>query len=293
MSQLGYTWYPQDWWTSQTFRRLKRYPLVRYAIRELFDLMYKEGKPVDMCREYLEDDFGINLSDKEYEKLMEYITIDEAGKWWISSIKKRLSKAEAARENGKKGGRPSSKNNKKSETQKPKKETENKNPQNPPLEIEREIEREIESKNEKESEENIIPARHFLSLNFFLIDDLEKELIRSVSWKESVGMQHSISLDEVDRWIKEFSLHLKASGEVKKSLKDAKKHFASWIRIRIEDEVKKAPKLSSQSASDNSWRTEKRIHPSFPGDWRWSDLAGRWMNRENMNKTDQKKWGVA
>ena len=78
---LGYTWYPQDWWTSETFKRLKRYPLVRYAIRELFDLMYKEGKPIEMNRDYLIDDFNIELSDEEYQKLLDFIVITEDGKW--------------------------------------------------------------------------------------------------------------------------------------------------------------------------------------------------------------------
>ena len=133
MGKLGYTWYPQDWWTSKTFKRLKRFPMVRYAIRELFDLMYKEGEPVEMNREYLADDFNIELSDKEYQKLMEFITVNEDGKWWIDSIKKRLTKAESARENGKKGGRPK-------KTQKPTEKTQEENPKNPPLEIEREIE---------------------------------------------------------------------------------------------------------------------------------------------------------
>lgn len=107
MSQLGYTWYPQDWWTSETFKRLKRFPMVRYTLRELFDLMYKEGQPVEMNRDFILDDFNIDLSEDEYYKLMEYIEVQPDGKWWISSIKKRISKAEAARENGKKGGRPS------------------------------------------------------------------------------------------------------------------------------------------------------------------------------------------
>lgn len=128
---LGYTWYPQDWWTSETFKRLKRYPLVRYAIRELFDLMYKEGKPIEMNRDYLIDDFNIELSDEEYQKLLDFIVITEDGKWWINSIRKRLTKAESARENGKNGGRPKGskkdKNNEEEKTQKPSEKTQEEN----------------------------------------------------------------------------------------------------------------------------------------------------------------------
>ncbi|MEC4051133.1 hypothetical protein OX284_016985 [Flavobacterium sp. SUN046] len=145
---LGYTWYPQDWWTSETFKRLKKYPLVRYTIRELFDLMYKEGKPIEMNRDYLIDDFNIELSDEEYQKLLDFIVVTEDGKWWINSIRKRLTKAESARENGKNGGRPKgSKNEKNSveeKTQKPSEKTQKENPENPPLEIESKIESKIE-----------------------------------------------------------------------------------------------------------------------------------------------------
>lgn len=106
MSKLGYTWYPQNWRASSTFRRLKRFPLVRYALRELFDLMYEEGAPIEMNRDFLEDDFDIGLTDSDYEKMMEYIKVDEEGKWWSDTVSIRINKAEAARKNGAKGGRP-------------------------------------------------------------------------------------------------------------------------------------------------------------------------------------------
>lgn len=155
MAQLGYTWYPKDWFTSTTRKRLKRFPMVRYAMRELFDLMYMEGSPIEMNKEYLFDDLDIDLNDKEYEKLLEYITIDDDGKWWIDSIKKRISKAEASRENGKKGGRPKGvknfKNTDEEKTQKPKIKTQEENPKNPPLERERESKIEKETKKEIET----------------------------------------------------------------------------------------------------------------------------------------------
>lgn len=179
MSQLGYTWYPQDWWTSETFKRLKRFPLVRYALRELFDLMYKEGRPVEMNREYLIDDFNIELSDEEYNKLLEFIVIEDDGKWWTQSIRKRLSKAEAARENGKNGGRPPKKieslnieiKDEKIEekpdeekTQKPSEKTQAQNPQNPPLEKK-------EKRKEKETNINI----DFPSLLSFINTKTERQ----------------------------------------------------------------------------------------------------------------------
>lgn len=137
MSKLGYMWFSQDWLTSNTFKRLKRFPMVRYAIRELIDLMYSEGKPVEMNREFLSDDYNIDLSDEDFEKLLEFVKVDENGKWWIDSIKRRLSKAQTARENGKNGGRPrkdanSDKKDEENKTQKPTEETHSENPPNPP-----------------------------------------------------------------------------------------------------------------------------------------------------------------
>lgn len=140
MSKLGYTWFPQDWWTSDTFKRLKRFPMVRYTIRELIDLMYSEGKPIKMNREYLSDDLNISLSDEEFSKLMEYIIVDENGLWWFDSVKKRISRADASRQNGKKGGAPrGNKNAKKEEqkeetktTQEPSETTQENNLENPP-----------------------------------------------------------------------------------------------------------------------------------------------------------------
>jgi uncharacterized phage protein (TIGR02220 family) len=164
MSQLGYTWYPQDWWTSETFKRLKRFPIVRYTLRELFDLMYKEGKPVKMTRDFLLDDFNIELTDTEFSKLMEFIIVDEEGNWWMNSIRKRLSKSEASRENGKLGGRPPKNQEKKEvenlekpdkeKTQKPSEKTQDENLKNPPLE---------KKEKRKEKENNTIDFSSLLS----------------------------------------------------------------------------------------------------------------------------------
>ncbi|MBD0822620.1 hypothetical protein [Aestuariibaculum marinum] len=113
-----------------------------------------------MNKDFLFDDLDIDLSDKEYEKLLDYIEIQEDGKWWISNIRKRISKAEAARENGKKGGRPKKENSEEKpseiKTQKPTEKTQGQNPKNPPSESkrERESKREIKSKiKEKENKD--------------------------------------------------------------------------------------------------------------------------------------------
>lgn len=175
MAQLGYTFYPKDWFTSNTRKRLKRFPLVRYAIREIIDLINIEGGPIEMNREYLIDDLDIELNDEEFDKLMQYIEVLNDGKWYLKTVKKRMTKAEAARENGKKGGRPK-------KTQKPTEKTQAQNPKNPPLEREskRESKREIKEKENNQLAIDILKQhkQHELDVlwiqNKKLIDDKNK-----------------------------------------------------------------------------------------------------------------------
>ncbi|KQR93313.1 hypothetical protein ASG01_08940 [Chryseobacterium sp. Leaf180] len=175
--------------------------MVRYAIRELFDLMYKEGKPVLMNREYLIDDFNINLSDEEYKKLIEFIVVDSDGKWWMDSIRKRLTKSEAARENGKLGGRPKivEKIDDKKDTelnQKPSEKTQQENLKNPPLEIEREI----ESKKEKE-----INTIDFASLLSFISKSTGrnfKTINETVKKKFKARLREGYSKDDIRSAVK-------------------------------------------------------------------------------------------
>lgn len=222
MSKLGYTWYPQDWWTSETYKRLKRYPMVRYAIRELFDLMYKEEGPVEMSRDYLYDDFNIALSDEEYSKLMEYVQVLENGKWWITSIRKRISRSESSRENGKKGGRPK-------KTQKPKTETQSNNLKNPPLEIEREIESKIEIENK---------VNNNIEINF---DDADNKKFRDVlkfesqQWLESVSMQQKKSPDFIKEKLDEFTIFLFNSQKSHSQKIEFIRHFINWLPKKIQD----------------------------------------------------------
>lgn len=204
MAELGYTWYPQNWWTSETYKRLKRFPMVRYAIRELIDLMYHEGTPVEMNRDFLEDDFNIYLSDKEYEKLLEYVTVLEDGKWWIQSVKKRLSKAQAARENGKLGGAKKGNQNArkypKKTTETTQKTTEQNNPNNPPL----------ESKSKRESKNKIYKKFAHLSMTF---DEFEK--LNSTYTKTQID-EVLLSIQNYRQNTKYTSLYLTANNWLKK-----------------------------------------------------------------------------
>ncbi|WP_143469415.1 DUF7833 domain-containing protein [Leeuwenhoekiella nanhaiensis] len=220
MSQLGYTWYPQDWWTSETFKRLKRFPMVRYALRELFDLMYKEGEPVEMNRDFIYDDYNIELSDLEYQKLMEYIDVQPNGKWWINNIKKRISKAEAARENGKKGGRPKKPKN---PEKKPKTET-----QETPLYKEKEKEK-VKEKHEVENKEGVFKNIDALK-NDYLND---QKLCNAITQTLKLKSRH-----QLEELLREFNQHLTSTGSHAKSWSDYTSHFLNWNRRKKDIEVK-------------------------------------------------------
>lgn len=108
MNKLGHTWYPKDWWTSKTYRRLKKQKegvLLRYAYREILDYLYTEGGSSELDQEEIEDRFDLTFS-KESFQLLENEFVIEDGIWTHETVNVRLRKANVSRENGKKGGRP-------------------------------------------------------------------------------------------------------------------------------------------------------------------------------------------
>lgn len=243
MAQLGYTWYPQDWWTSETFKRLKRFPLVRYVIRELFDLMYKEGTPIKMNRDYLYDDFNVELSDAEYDKLLEFITITDEGLWWIESIRFRMDKAETARQNGQKGGRPKGSNNAKNSaekiTQKPSEKTQQNNPENPLLLKERESKREIEIKEKvKDEVEN-------KKINYY--DNAKTVLKKNKRIIDLAAMNNKIEIPKVLSLIDDFILQKNAVNERWQDESKMNNNFLMWIPKILNSEKMTANNFTSKT----------------------------------------------
>lgn len=245
MTQLGYTWYPKDWFISNTRKRLKRYPLVRYALRELYDLMYIESGPIEMNKDFLFDDLDIALTDNEYDKLLEYIEIQPDGKWWINNIRHRLSKAEAARENGKKGGRPP-----KEKTQKPSEITQPQNPKTHPSESKRE--REIESKREIE---NKIKEK---GNNARAIDilKLKKQNELDVLW-----MQNHKLIDDKTKLVESFNDKMDleiAQGKITFDAQELMPRFSGYVRQWISNSIEaKSKQKTNNTPEPNSWESGK------------------------------------
>jgi hypothetical protein len=134
-NKLGFTFYPKDWWTSDTYFELT--PFQRYIYLECLFVMYVNDGFLKTQKTQLENRTRTQISDEDWIAVTERFIYD--GNFYThQSVNKRLRKTIANRENGQKGGRPP-------KTQK----TQLENPKKPTLERERESEREREIKLEK------------------------------------------------------------------------------------------------------------------------------------------------
>jgi hypothetical protein len=223
MSKLGFTFYPKDWWTSDTFFELE--PVERYFFLEFVFLMYQNDGYLTYSKEQIEVRLRTQIKPKIWEKITQLLTQTDLG-YTLDSVKKRRSKAETSRENGKKGGRPP----------KPK------NPEiNLPLEREREREYKLkESESKKETQQH---SQNHLDLTQFVNPDnlteeqkrermiaLHDELKNSGIWLNDVSRITHTKESETWHTIKIFLDELKAKDDFYKSIREVKKHCISWIR---------------------------------------------------------------
>lgn len=155
-------------------------------------------------------------------------------------------------------------------------------------EIKKERESHTRTHEEVPDSVDVKPERPWQS---YSIDELSQQLINSTTWKESVCMQYQLQRNDVDPWITRFAGHLKASGEETKNIRDAKKHFSSWLRIQL-DMQKRNSKSNQSMPADNAWRFDKNIKPEYPGDWVWLEGLSRWGDKMNMNKSEKRRLGL-
>ena len=126
--KLGFTFYPKDWWTSESYFELT--PIQRYYYLECLFIMYSNDGCMKTQKTQFENRIRTEVLQSDWDIIITKFD-------WLNdmythkSVNKRLRKAIANRENGKKGGRPPK------EIQEPKKPN-NETQKNPPLERERE-----------------------------------------------------------------------------------------------------------------------------------------------------------
>lgn len=157
MSQLGFTFYPKDWWTSDSFFALN--PFERYIYLELLFMMYDNSGYVQNDKVKVERRLMATIKDDVWLKIADLMA-KEGDQLTHKSVNKRLRKAITARENGKNGGAPVGNNNaKKGETEEkqpkqPSETTEETTQNNPPYK---------EKEKRKEKETNTIDFSSLLS----------------------------------------------------------------------------------------------------------------------------------
>lgn len=283
--QLGFTFYPKDWWTSDTFFLLT--PFERYVYLELLFMMYSNDGFVSNNKVMVEGRLRTAITDKVWSKITDLL-VEDGDKLTHRSVNKRLARILANRENGKKGGAPKGNSNASKQPKQPNETTQN----NPPYK-----EKEKENRKEKESEESSHAHAHEVVPELpetdapkpewytHTVDELEKVLVGSQIWKESVCMQYRIGPGDVDAWIGKFSGHLKASGEETKTLRDGKKHFSSWLRIQLKNGTAEGGVGKDPALSD----------PSMPPDnsrkWLW--LNGAWRDTSKFTNAEKRRHGIS
>lgn len=135
--KLGFTFYPKDWWSSDSFFDLT--PNQRYIYLECLFIMYCNDGYMKTQKTQFENRIRINISDDDWNVVTEKFIIED-GLYTHISVNKRMRKTLSNRENGKKGGRP-----KKYDEEKPKK-PKSETQKNPPLEREGEIKENVKEK---------------------------------------------------------------------------------------------------------------------------------------------------
>lgn len=196
--KLGFTFYPKDWWTSESYFELS--PIQRYYYLECLFIMYSNDGLMKTQKTQFENRTRTQVKTEDWEIVVSKFK-KEGDSYTHESVNKRLRKTIANRENGKKGGRPPKPKKPNFETQK-----------NPPLEREIESEKEIKLENKN----NLI----------------FNELIFSESWIEQTAMQSSQKFkpEEIKALLKKFNDMLNVQFDVKINKTEYCTHFVNWLK---------------------------------------------------------------
>lgn len=116
-NKLGFTFYPQDWWSSDTFFDFD--PFERYVYLECLFQMYRNSGYMKTQKTQFENRARLSVSDDIWAKVTSKFLLDDRG-YTSLTVNKRLKIAVNSRENGKLGGRPPKEKNPENPASKPK-----------------------------------------------------------------------------------------------------------------------------------------------------------------------------
>lgn len=246
---LGFTFYPQDWWTSDRYFSLDA--TERYIYLECIFKMYSNGGYLNPNKKLLETQLRTEIKPNCWDKITEFFVLTDLGYYDISVLK-RLKKSVSNRVNGQKGGRPK-------KTQKPNLETQN----NPPYIIEDNINiKEVEEEVEEEVKENPTSSTPPPAENNFIqpqtamqykpIDECRKEYDEKyLQQKQAIQMNHMLNDEQMKSLQDSFDSWIKTTTEGK-IMHDYCTHFSNWVN-KNPDKIKLAKTPISKIKSPHAY----------------------------------------
>ena len=98
---------------------------------------------------------------------------------------------------------------------------------------------------------NIYSLSHIGESEQKFIDELKS----SYTWLELIAMRFQLKdVDEVKKWLDDFSLEIGCKGTVHQNLNDIRSHFHDWLRIRLSNEKKETENAANRKGSENKRR---------------------------------------
>ncbi|WP_234110158.1 hypothetical protein [Chryseobacterium sp. R2A-55] len=245
-NQLGFTFYPKDWWTSDSFFLLQ--PFERYIYLECLFMMYSNDGWISSNKLIVERRLGTTIKDEVWEKITD-LMVKEGDHITHKSVNKRLRKTLANRENGLKGGRPKKESNSTeiSDGEKPKK-PKNETQKNPPLEREDEREREVkENRREVEKE-----SGNFSS------STTQKILISKQISIDQWSMMFKVPKERIHECIKDFvEFKFRHNENTWRNETDLTKNFEFWLRSNAAPKTVKS-QTQNQTQNGINWKKAQR-----------------------------------
>jgi len=222
--KLGFTFYPKDWWTSDSFFSLE--PIERYIFLEIMFMMYSNGGWISDNKVMVERRLGTSITDEVWEKISA-MTVKDEDKLTMLSINKRLRKTVANQQNGLKGGRPKlTKNEADEKPKKPSLETH----KNPPLEREYK-----ENRNKREIEGELQqspPPKNPLILPYNIPKSNTENSEAAMNDTEFMARCYRAgykSPDVLGPILEKFNRHRGSLGKQQDLMSEYRQHFFNWI----------------------------------------------------------------
>ncbi len=89
-------------------------------------------------------------------------------------------------------------------------------------------------------------------------------LLEDMSWKEILCMTYKIhDFETIENYLKQFFAELAARGEKYKDEKDAKFHFANWLKCEISREKEKRVKTKKSTLPINDFSNQDKVYKPF------------------------------